>query len=136
MNLEQSMILHLDNLNRIITERTRTLVNKGGPLIHAEQVPVLMALYHTGPLSQQELANKLYRNKSSIQRTVVRLLQHNLVRIGEDCWDRRKNIVSLTEKAKQLAAQLSRSMKELEQKLFDHISREDRQRAIALIREL
>lgn len=135
MNPEQSVIFHLGYLTKIVNNKANTLFHEAGLNVRVEQIPVLIAIYCQGPLSQQELANILSRDKSSIQRTIVTLSRNQLVSIGNDRLDKRKNIISLTEYGKQLTSMLEKSMIEVEHLLFDHISDWDRQKLIGIIKK-
>ncbi|MFA6059109.1 MAG: MarR family transcriptional regulator [Taibaiella sp.] len=134
MNVEQSVIFHLGSLTKIVNNKANHIFQNAGYHIRIEQVPVLMALFYNGRLSQQEIANIVTRDKSSIQRTVVTLCRNQLIRIDDDVHDKRKNIIVLTESGKKLSQMLQRGMIKLESILFSHIQKSDQDRLIEMIK--
>jgi MarR family 2-MHQ and catechol resistance regulon transcriptional repressor len=70
--------------------------------LSVRQFGVLEALYHTGPLYQRDIANKLLVSGGNITMVLDNLGKNDLVKRAQDPGDRRHNIVSLTEKGKKL----------------------------------
>ena len=136
MNPEQSIIFHLAHLNKVICQKANALFQESGYRIRIEQVPVLMTLYYQGRLSQQELADLLHRDKSSIQRTIVTLAKAQVVTINEDCQDKRKNIIALSDCGRLLAIELEKNRNDVESHLFKHIGDNAKQKLINLIQDM
>lgn len=136
MNTKQSVIFHLAYLNKIINHRANVLLRESGYQIRIEQLPVIMTLHYQGRLSQQELANLLFRDKSSIQRTIVTLTRAQLVTINDDNLDKRKNIVALSGCGKLLAARLEKNIDEIESHLLQHIGSKAIEKLINIIDDL
>ena len=70
--------------------------------LSVRQLGVLEALYHTGPLHQRDIANKLLVSGGNITMVLDNLEKSDFVIRTQDSSDRRHNIVSLTEKGKKL----------------------------------
>lgn len=70
--------------------------------ITIEQWSVLYHLWKEDGLSQQELCNRTFRDKPSITRLIDNLEKQNLVNRMPSSTDRRINLVSLTDKAKDM----------------------------------
>ena len=85
--------------------------------IKSEQFPVLISIYKCGSCSQQEIANLIHRDKSSVQRTILAFEKKGLVTIKPSAQDKRKNLVSTTEKGTEVALKL----KDVIQKVEDEI---------------
>lgn len=68
----------------------------------AGQFGALEALLHCGPMSQQEICGKILRSKGNTTFVVDRLERSGLVRRTGEAGDRRKNIVNLTMKGREL----------------------------------
>lgn len=134
MNIEQSVIFHLGHLTKIVNNKANHIFQNAGYQVRIEQVPVLMTLYYNGNLSQQELANLVGRDKSSIQRTVVTLCKNRLIKIDSDWADKRKNIVVLTDSGRQLSQTMEQGMIHLEAVLFSHIGKADQEQLIQMIK--
>jgi MarR family 2-MHQ and catechol resistance regulon transcriptional repressor len=64
------------------------------------QFGVLEALYHLGPLNQQELGSKILKSKGNMSFVVEKLEKEGMVSRVRDGVDRRKIIVDLTAKGR------------------------------------
>ncbi len=136
MNQEQSVIFHLGHLTKVINHRATSILHEEGCHVSIEHMQFIMTLYYQGRLSQQELANILCRDKSSIQRTVAMLVRRHLVQVESDKSDKRKNIISLTEQGRSLTGKIEENILEIEHRLFEHLDQNAKQRLINLINEL
>jgi DNA-binding MarR family transcriptional regulator len=74
--------------------------------LKAEQLPVMMCIYDHGILCQQEIANAVFRDKSSIQRTVAKLEYYGFVEIRQNM-DKRKKSLVLSETGKAIAKKIA-----------------------------
>ena len=103
----------------------KKLVNLNLP-VQMEQIPILFTLYGHGDLSQQDIANRTERDKSSVQRTVRLRQEKKLVIIQQDQFDRRKNIVHLTNAGKTITAKIRTVLIEAEEEVFSAVHPKDR----------
>ncbi|GGQ97843.1 hypothetical protein GCM10008957_07940 [Deinococcus ruber] len=70
------------------------------------QFGVLEALYHIGPLSQRQLADKILRSSGNLTMVIDNLERDGLVQRERDLKDRRIMTVSLTERGFELIHRL------------------------------
>lgn len=89
-----------------ITRRLQKNFRQAGLEVTIEQWYVLFQLWENNGLSQQDLCNLNYRDKPNITRLVDNLEKQKLVKRSASKKDRRKNIVTLTEQASALQAQI------------------------------
>jgi DNA-binding MarR family transcriptional regulator len=73
--------------------------------LKVEQLPVIMCIYDHGILCQQEIADAVFRDKSSVQRTVAKLEYQGLVEIRKNM-DKRKKSIVLSETGKAVAQKI------------------------------
>nr|WP_281380731.1 MarR family transcriptional regulator [Rhabdobacter roseus] len=60
-------------------------------------MPILMTIHFIQePLSQQEIANLLQKDKAGVQRSIQTMRKGGFLHIEDDPHDKRRNIVSLT----------------------------------------
>jgi DNA-binding MarR family transcriptional regulator len=78
--------------------RLKKNFQKEGIDLPLSQFEVLITLYHTNGLCQQELACRLFRDKAAIKRTVDNLISKELVQRAQSSITK-NNSVFLTEKA-------------------------------------
>ena len=75
--------------------------------LEVDQIPVLLFLYYTAQVTQQDISSMLERDKASVNRTISFLRQHGLVRVRPDDIDKRKTRVELTPEGKRLGKRAS-----------------------------
>ncbi len=88
-----------------IGRRMQKNFRNAGLDITIEQWSILYHLWKEDCLSQQELCNKTFRDKPSITRLIDNLEKQKLVKRNGSKEDRRKNLICLTDTAKQLQQQ-------------------------------
>jgi MarR family 2-MHQ and catechol resistance regulon transcriptional repressor len=69
------------------------------------QLGVLETLFHLGPLTQGQLCQKIVRSGSNVTTVVDNLERDGLVRRDRDANDRRVQIVSLTERGREVISE-------------------------------
>lgn len=72
----------------------RALLQEGLPF-QVEQLPVMMYIYKHGFVCQQEIADAVFRDKSSIQRTITKLARMGYLQISQG-EDKRKKLLKLS----------------------------------------
>lgn len=136
INPENSVLFNLAYLSKIMNRRANALFKSEGARLRIEQLPVLMTLYFNGAMTQQELADAVDRDKSSIQRTLTTLLKNSVVTVRTDENDKRKNNVLITEYGRSLALLMDKELANVEHQLFDHFSLADRQQLLEILGKL
>lgn len=136
INPENSVLFNLAYLSKIMNRRANALFKSEGARLRIEQLPVLMTLYFNGAMTQQELADAVDRDKSSIMRTVTVLLRNQIITIENDLDDKRKNIVKLNEEGRRLAYSMEKELADVEHRLFNHFTPADRQKLVQIISQL
>lgn len=90
-----------------------------------DQVQILIVLYNSNGLSQQEIGSQLQRDKASVNRTVAVFGKKGLVKIVQDKEDGRKTRVELTAVGKELAKQTVSILIKYERSLASTLSKEE-----------
>ena len=91
-----------------------------------DQVPVLLSLYYSGGASQQEIYTRLSRDKASVNRTVSFLTKKGFTTVTPDAGDRRKTIVELSPKGKDVAKQGNVILEKYDAMLSSRLTAEER----------
>lgn len=104
--------------------------------LQMDHYPVLMTLDAIKNLSQQELADILMRDKSSVQRTITLLQRKGLVAVSQDAQDKRKNIVTLTEKGLEKALSSRQMLRQIDHSAFADFTIKERGEALQAIHDL
>ena len=102
----KSLALLLDRVNRAMCTNLRRLFKDGGFDVTAEQWMILLLLWQHNGRPQQEIADIVCKNKGTISPQIDGLVRRNLIVRVPDQHDRRRNHVWLTQRGKELEAQL------------------------------
>ncbi|NII29199.1 MarR family transcriptional regulator [Pseudoflavitalea sp. X16] len=94
--------------------------------LEMDQIPVLMLLYYQEGASQQEISQKLQRDKASVNRTVSFLLKKDIVTVIQDTADKRKTRVELTATGKKLARQANTALEKFDTAFSSALTEEER----------
>jgi DNA-binding MarR family transcriptional regulator len=122
---ENQIMFKLGGVMKGFRKRANQLLEQEGLDIQIEQVPPLMIVSAHGAVSQQEIADMIGRDKSSIQRTITWLEKHGYVSISSDPNDKRRNIIKATRKGESIATILHSNMTELNDKMTNNIGKEE-----------
>ena len=91
---------------------------------------ILSTLYAHGPVSMQQLADHIDRDKSTITALVRRLVKHGYVRKRREAADGRKSIVELTARGRALKPDFDDISRRLIRRAFRGFSRVERERLV------
>lgn len=131
--ISDSFFFQIHRMKRTIFRHTNALMNEAGITLQLEQLPLIMILQRKN-LSQRELSDMTMRDKSSILRSINALEKKDLVAVQKDKDDKRKNIVSLTDKGTDLAKNIRILMKKSEDEVLAVFSAKERNEALETIR--
>jgi DNA-binding MarR family transcriptional regulator len=91
---------------------------------------ILSTLYEHGPLSMQQIADRIDRDKSTVTALVRRLVKHGYVRKRRETADGLKSIVELTGRGRALKPDFDDISRKLIRRAFDGFSRVERERLV------
>ncbi|WP_342088080.1 MarR family winged helix-turn-helix transcriptional regulator [Dyadobacter sp. OTU695] len=107
-----SLILHT------LRNRANTILDKAGIDLRVDQLPVFLLVCEKKMLCQQDIADTLSRDKSSVQRTITCLQRLHYVKVSTQPGDRRKRSISLTDQGKALFDKLRNDINEVQDSIF------------------
>jgi DNA-binding MarR family transcriptional regulator len=119
------------------------LVREGGRLGLTEDVPLsptqrlaLVAVVDEGPLRLGALADAIATTDATATRTVQSLERHGLVTRSADAADRRGVVIAATREGRHAVARGRRRLAQTVERLLAGVAEDDRDRLVALLREL
>ena len=101
------------------------LMHEGGFNIQFEQIAPLMITDIEGEVSQQHIADELYRDKSSINRTITWLEKNGYVSVSQDSNDKRRNVIKTSRRGEVFAAGLFEHMNKLNDEIVNALTAEE-----------
>lgn len=132
---EDLAIFHLNNLSKLLRDKANQYLSSQGIDVRIEMLLVLFSIPEEG-LSQQQIANEIGWDKSSIPRMVANLEREELVRVTTDMTDKRKNCVMLTPKGRLLAGSIKDKIVNFEKVLFYSLKAPEQDRFMQIIKSL
>lgn len=93
--------------------------------ISKEQFSILVVLWKKEGCSQQFLSEQTFRDKPGVTRLIDNLEREGLVVRKPDPYDRRSNLIYLTEKGKEIEQEVTEAVREVIGKSLENITEED-----------
>jgi MarR family transcriptional regulator for hemolysin len=93
--------------------------------VPTEAMGILLAVYYQSDLIQQDIAEIVKKDKSSVLRHIDNLEKKNLVQRTIAANDRRRNIINITDKGKQFIDEINNKANELLGLLSDGLQKAD-----------
>lgn len=134
-DMNDTLIFQMHRIHSVMFRVANGLIQEASVPVKMEQLPILMCIYNCGNVSQQEVADIVHRDKSSVQRTVVTLERKGLISVTQDNTDKRKNILRTTETGTFVAQQIKDIVLKVEEEIFSAFGSEDRLNTISTIKE-
>lgn len=126
-DMEQSLVLSLLTVTRLINARFRSRLAESGIDLTAEQFGVLSLLWDKGGMSQEKIACSVCVDKSSLSRVLDVLERRKLVYRKRDPDDARRKILYPTEEAAILKPAVNNFARQYTEEIFQDISKAEHQ---------
>ncbi|GAB3169490.1 MarR family winged helix-turn-helix transcriptional regulator [Telluribacter humicola] len=136
--MAETLILNIFRVSHLVGRATNRELARMGFSLQLEQVQILVLAYlHcTTPLSQQDIANLLQKDKAGIQRSVKTLERDGYLRINSDLNDRRRNLITLTPAGKLVAQEVMGKTLELDKQLTSHLNPDEVKGLLNVLKKL
>jgi DNA-binding MarR family transcriptional regulator len=105
-SLENNLLFQIGEVARLLHKNLVQTFEEKGFGVTPEQFSVLALLWYREGINQQDIANELRRDKTTIARMVENMIKKNLIVKVPDQLDRRNNLVYLTQKGKELQTEM------------------------------
>jgi len=121
------------DFGRIYTQRILEGSREGSNLLKLSRIKALYAFRDQDSSTMSELADNIGAKLPSMTMMIDNLAEEGLVERARDDQDRRKVIVRLTEKGRQLRQEFLEQRNQIAEQLFARLSREDEQELMSLL---
>ena len=133
---QEPLAILVDRVRRSLLLRLQNNFSKAGYDITSEQWMLLHLLWQEEGRSQQQLADKLVKNKASIVSMLDRLEKKNMLVRIPDKLDGRQKLIYLTRQGKSMETELEALIDENLERLQKKISREDLKKTRAVLLQM
>lgn len=114
---ENTLFFQVHRINKSIASLASEHIEQLNLDLSPLQLHVLLTIYNHDGLSQQYLAKVLYRDKSSIQRTIQSFIKKELIYLESNPDDGRKKIIKTTKKGEEIGALIRNILIKVEDEL-------------------
>ena len=125
MILSKSIAVSLNLVACKLKQYTAAMIKKNNIDLTPEQFLLIDLLWNEGPMSQQAMADTMHKDKNSITNLADQLEKKGWVVRRKDDFDRRSNILTLTEKAESLKLEAKEKGISILEQIIEGISEED-----------
>ncbi|WP_339815643.1 MarR family transcriptional regulator [uncultured Imperialibacter sp.] len=105
-SLEDNLLFQISEVAKLLHKRLTMAFEEDGFDITPEQFSILALLWYKEGINQQEIANELRRDKTTIARIINNMINRNLIVKIPDQLDKRNNLIYLTKKGKELQTEM------------------------------
>jgi DNA-binding MarR family transcriptional regulator len=124
-NLDDNIALLIGRAGDLFYKRVSNLFQKKKLDVTVEQFSILTILWYEDGLLQQEIANRLNRDKTTLTRVISNMEKRNLVVRVPGQLDRRNNHIHLTHRGKELQKVLTQITGNIYMESIQDLSNED-----------
>lgn len=125
MILSKSVAVSLNLAACKLKQFTAAMIKRNNIDLTPEQFLLIDLLWNEGPMSQQVMADTMHKDKNSITNLADQLERKGWVVRKKDDFDRRSNILTLTEKAESLKLEAKEKGISILEQIIEGISEED-----------
>lgn len=106
--------------------------------ISIQQAAVLAVIEFmgNGAMNQKRLSDEMCIKESSVSSIVKTMIKNNLIYKEQSKTDARNQILKATDKGKEICDSLKRSAEKVERELYGHLSEEERNNLISILKKL
>jgi|GEM_PF-757213 len=127
---------YIGGLGKLLVEEGRLKMKQKKMPIDIDQLPVLICIFLSKQITQQEIATSVNRDKSSVKRTVTLFQKKGLVEIKPHQKDKRKTVVLMTDVGCFVANQVKEVMHEIENSVFSFMSKKSRKELLETLKNV
>lgn len=132
--MKDSLLFQFHKIHSAMFKIANQMIQASSVPIKIEQLPVLMCIYYHQAITQQAIAERIKRDKSSVLRTLATLGRKGLIEIVKDKEDRRKKIVRATSTGIFLAVQIKDIMQKIENEIAKTFNSENKEELVKTLR--
>lgn len=133
-DLNLKTLIALSRCTQNVHKREYKTIKEGG--LTVSQFAVLEILYHKGDLRVSEIIDKILSTGGNMTVVIDNLVKDNLVKRCIDPKDRRVNLISITEKGKDLISEIFPKHLENINEIFSALTTEEKKNLISLLKKL
>lgn len=135
-SLDENIIYQIGETSRLVHKRITAIFSERGFDVTVEQFGVLALLWYKEGVKQQDIADGLKRNKTTITRIVENMINRNLIVKVPDQLDKRNKLIYLTQKGKALQKKMVESSGLVYYQTISNITSKDIDKCLVILKQM
>ena len=135
-SLDENIIFQIGETSRLVHKRVTAIFVKRGFDVTVEQFGVLALLWYKEGVKQQDIADGLQRNKTTITRIIENMINSNLIVKVPDQIDKRNKLVFLTQKGKALQKEMVEASGLVYYQTLNNITSTDIEKCLVILKQI
>lgn len=135
-SLDENIIFQIGETSRLVHKRVTAIFVKRGFDVTVEQFGVLALLWYKEGVKQQDIADGLQRNKTTITRIIENMINRNLIVKVPDQLDKRNKLIFLTQKGKALQKEMVESSGLVYYQTLNNITSKDIEKCLMILKQM
>lgn len=135
-SLDENIIYQIGETSRLVHKRITAIFSERGFDVTVEQFGVLALLWYKEGVKQQDIADGLKRNKTTITRIVENMINRNLIVKVPDQLDKRNKLIYLTQKGKALQKEMVESSGLVYYQTISNITSKDIDKCLVILKQM
>ena len=135
-SLDRNIIFQIGETSRLVHKRIKAIFAERGFDVTVEQFGVLALLWYKEGVKQQDIADGMKRNKTTITRIVENMINRNLIVKVPDQLDKRNKLIYLTQKGKALQKEMVESSALVYYQTISNITSKEIEKCLAILKQM
>lgn len=135
-SLDENIIFQIGETSRIVHKKVTAMFAERGFNVTVEQFGVLAFLWYKEGVKQQDIADDLKRNKTTITRIIENMINRNLIVKVPDQLDKRNKLIFLTQKGKALQKEMVESSGLVYYQTLNNITSKDIEKCLMILKQM
>jgi DNA-binding MarR family transcriptional regulator len=135
-SLDENIIFQIGETSKLVHEKVTAIFRKRGFNVTVEQFGVLVLLWYKEGVKQQDIADGLKRNKTTITRIIENMINSNLIVKVPDQLDKRNKLIYLTQKGKALQKEMVEASGLVYYQTLNNITHKDIEKCLVILKQM
>jgi len=135
-SLDENVIFQIGETSRLFHKKVTAIFSERGFNVTVEQFGVLALLWYKEGVKQQDIADGLKRNKTTITRIIENMINRNLIVKVPDQLDKRNKLIFLTQKGKALQKEMVEASGLVYYQALNNISFKDIEKCLVILKQM
>ncbi|MBE9511445.1 MAG: MarR family transcriptional regulator [Bacteroidetes bacterium] len=135
-SLDENIIYQIGETSKLVHKRVTAIFLERGFDVTVEQFSVLALLWYKEGVKQQDIADGLKRNKTTITRIVENMINRNLIVKVPDQLDKRNKLIYLTQKGKALQKEMVEASGLVYYQTLNNITPKDIEKCLVILKQM